>query len=903
MATTNNVDIVIDEKIRSYAKIYSSLLKDEYQRKRAYASITGLIGLVNLLVETGNEVQKSMTLFRNPVLNEQYEIADFYINNWHIDVRVIVDGDAFLVPKVQIDNELQPDYYAVIKLDKNISKAELLGFANTSVLEKQSFDSNYYSVALSTLISLDGFLAKISVPKELNFTEEEHETFMSSYLSLVDDELDAQTKNKLLRHLFDCPRCRVEFCCFTGFEMVNCNIVKYPEVIEDETLDVIGAQAVEDVKYQGKEETIYIGDDDQEEIENASQQTIEKEMTEEETKGETVSDILDELFDINEDFIEPSIVEEKPIEQTPSVISVSDDLEIIEEDDFEIIENDDEKVQEIEDLQIIETQDEVKEESNELEVIDENDEMDDEDSDGVILVEDEPEPFSQEELQIKEDEVVEIVEEIEPTVAEAIAENDESVQKVIVDYDENGEPIYSYVTNVPQETLDEEDGEIEDIEDDILDQEFETYPQEEIEDYTEINNGSQRPIEYVQNEEESIEVEEDDDDNIQELREGAIEALSKVRVDDEVDEVEDYDDEELGEDIEFEEYDETESNDENVEAQKDIELEDVNDDIIASDYDEEQEEDIDNTEDVEDNTNLDDVLDDDSEAADETDEEAEYEDDEEYEDDDENASNSSKIKSIIISLVVLLALIGCGAGAFFFLKKQSQNEQTPVSTENNIEVSSQVSQIDDMFEASQPSDEGGIDVASSENAPSIDIEMPSAENQAGVDLPLPPPQEVVAVQEVELPPPPPQNVEPTPVAEVSKVNPKDVSASIANAFSPNANVVTLRSVNWQCDSKLFADVTFKSYLQSLDNLVKLNLRKNILDVTENPTSNTVIVKMAVANDGNLKRIAVSESSGSKQVDDIVLQSINESFEGEKSPIYNDGELKADIYYLKLVIKL
>ena len=99
MATTNNVDIVIDEKIRSYAKIYSSLLKDEYQRKRAYASITGLIGLVNLLVETGNEVQKSMTLFRNPVLNEQYEIADFYINNWHIDVRVIVDGDAFLVNK------------------------------------------------------------------------------------------------------------------------------------------------------------------------------------------------------------------------------------------------------------------------------------------------------------------------------------------------------------------------------------------------------------------------------------------------------------------------------------------------------------------------------------------------------------------------------------------------------------------------------------------------------------------------------------------------------------------------------------------------------------------------------------------------------------------------------------
>ena len=76
-----------------------------------------------------------------------------------------------------------------------------------------------------------------------------------------------------------------------------------------------------------------------------------------------------------------------------------------------------------------------------------------------------------------------------------------------------------------------------------------------------------------------------------------------------------------------------------------------------------------------------------------------------------------------------------------------------------------------------------------------------------------------------------------------------------------------------------------------------------MDVSETPTNNTVTVKMAVDNNRNLIKVAVADSSGSAQVDNIVLQSINETFEGEKSPILNDSPQKADVYYLKVVIKL
>ena len=171
-------------------------------------------------------------------------------------------------------------------------------------------------------------------------------------------------------------------------------------------------------------------------------------------------------------------------------------------------------------------------------------------------------------------------------------------------------------------------------------------------------------------------------------------------------------------------------------------------------------------------------------------------------------------------------------------------------------------------------------------------------------------EDVPTVEGELLPPPPPieqaaEQSEPQQVQaqEVQNSNPADVSKSIANAFSPTANPVTLRAVNWLCSPQLFADSAFKAYMQGLDDILKLNLRKNILDVSETPTNNTVTVKMAVDNNRNLIKVAVADSSGSAQVDNIVLQSINETFEGEKSPILNDSPQKADVYYLKVVIKL
>ena len=61
--------------------------------------------------------------------------------------------------------------------------------------------------------------------------------------------------------------------------------------------------------------------------------------------------------------------------------------------------------------------------------------------------------------------------------------------------------------------------------------------------------------------------------------------------------------------------------------------------------------------------------------------------------------------------------------------------------------------------------------------------------------------------------------------------------------------------------------------------------------------------MAIDNEGQMIKNLISESSGSEQIDNIVLQSINQTLEVQKTQILTDGAQKADKYFLQVVVKL
>lgn len=927
MTVTNTLTLNIEEKAHNYAKIYASLLNDEFQRKRAYASIVALYALVNALEKTDINIQKSMTLFRNPKLNERYEISDLYVNNYHIDVRVIVDGDAVLLPKTHFENNILPDYYAVIKVDKTLKSAVLVGFLKTDGIKTEPFDYHYFSAALENVISYDEFLLNVNAPKVLSFLDKEHELFQNSYLALMDDEIDKETNNKLLGHLFSCPECRAEFCCFTGFEMVSCNSSKYPELISDKTLDIIGANAVEDEKYAGKEESVYIGDEnnidnayEEKSDENSLEDTVSEQITEvEEEKEETVSDILDELFSIDE-MTEGTSEEDKSVEIKPAANMVEEENEsapkLVTEEENAITETeevaispDDEVINEEQYPMPMfkDEEDEIgsgeKYDDGELNSDDNDiDKIYDDDSDNNIeyveendvdmqVIPSDETPEDSTELNVSEEEPDlvlyhnEEVSENDTTAKELSAQDKSDVQKVIVDYDEYGEPIYSYITNVSNDEEQTENIAISDDEN-VLNEEFEVYAPEEDSEITNIKNGSSRPVEYVEA------------DDITEDADILDDSTSEISTISEVEDISSLDDD---------------NDNWEEEAQRTAEAENeepVAETEIAENVDEEVtdiEEDYANEDLTEGKTVPGDDLEEESSSEDENNEEYETSDSEEdddfeeYDEDsdeigDETIQDGSKGKrsAVIAMIIILLVLVSSGFGIFAFFKHNSNNvtEVNNGYQENNTE--------NNFFE----NGENGQNEQPEENN---DMFGEPAEIQG----------EIIPAEEngEELPPPPETNEQPEEINHVEPLTEQDlivtrnnepvsdVNTAITNAFSNNGNTVSVRNVNWLCTPKLFTDSAFKNYLQNLDNILKLNLRKNVLDATEMPQNDVVSVKMAVDNSGNLLKYVISDSSGSEQIDEIVLRSIKETFDGEKAQILNDSALKADKYYLKVVIKI
>ena len=570
MTTAENIKLDLNEKAHSYAKIYASLLTDEFQRKRAYASLVALYALIDVLEQTPYSVQKAMTLFRNPQLNEQYEISDLYVNGWHIDVRVVTGGDAVLLPKIHYESDIVPDYYVVVKVDSSLKNAEILGAVEAKNVEKEAFDYHYYSVPFASFIDYNSFLSKVADEKQVVHSEEAHKLFRNSYLSLLDNKIDLQTKNSVLKHLFECSLCRTEFCCFTGFEMVCCHASAYSEILEDHTLGYIGAQNVEDKKYEGKEETVYIGSD----VQEPNQDVVVDSPAKIETVGETVSDILDGLFAVDEVAVEENIVEEKSIEIDVKQQNAEQIIEeTSEQENSALAENENSEVASIEDIieevcnnsevvpikeEIIETEEapyegdtelqqieddvfidvprkypELTEENGEIRIIpdetaniygEKDIELVHEDNgDDELLVLDEEKIEEIVDLEVEQEKTSEIepiekLEEVYPSDEEFVINEEESeieniedeiideatmlsqeepVQKVIVDYDEYGEPVYSYITGVEQEETTSDESS-------LLEETIEEYKDEETSEIENISDLDGDTDEY-----ESVYVQED----------------------------------------------------------------------------------------------------------------------------------------------------------------------------------------------------------------------------------------------------------------------------------------------------------------------------------------------------------------------------------------------------------
>ena len=128
--------------------------------------------------------------------------------------------------------------------------------------------------------------------------------------------------------------------------------------------------------------------------------------------------------------------------------------------------------------------------------------------------------------------------------------------------------------------------------------------------------------------------------------------------------------------------------------------------------------------------------------------------------------------------------------------------------------------------------------------------------------------------------------------ELKNTAPKSKPAAAANSY------VTVTKVMWEVPDYLSYSDKVKQYLQSAGKSIKLSLSSDLLLATEYAYSNQVKVDLKLKNDGTLVAAQIAKSSGSNEINDIVLQTVKSTLNVVKPA---PGEIPTADFNLGLII--
>lgn len=156
--------------------------------------------------------------------------------------------------------------------------------------------------------------------------------------------------------------------------------------------------------------------------------------------------------------------------------------------------------------------------------------------------------------------------------------------------------------------------------------------------------------------------------------------------------------------------------------------------------------------------------------------------------------------------------------------------------------------------------------------------------------------------EINEPQLPEENVIPIPAKPKLEDVAKEAEKNIAKPKAPVSTMpyIDVQKLGWEVPDYVSYNDAFKKYLQSAGKSLKLTLSSDLLLATEYAYSNLIKVDIKLSKDGAIQSANISQSSGSTQIDNIVLQTVNDTLKVLKAPA---GVIIGDNLQLTLKIYL
>lgn len=228
-----NIDIIEIEDEQAYsAKLLASTMSTPQIRKRGMIDMLGISCAINYLHARKIRIDTKRSVYKIPLLFEEFKISDIYHGNYRIDVITLYKEKTIKIPKIHVDMEIMPHFYFVVQIGSKIKEAKMIGFIEAKSVLKCSHDSKYYYPTLDLLFDLNKFalLTRQSVPTKTLIGK--HVDCMSLFLKFMDNDLSSVYKRQLIQHLMNCDSCRARFIDVMEFERLANNIRFYPDIIK-----------------------------------------------------------------------------------------------------------------------------------------------------------------------------------------------------------------------------------------------------------------------------------------------------------------------------------------------------------------------------------------------------------------------------------------------------------------------------------------------------------------------------------------------------------------------------------------------------------------------------------------------------------------------------------------------
>ena len=155
---TKEIILSITPENLAEAEFMSANFVDKEIKNRAFMNTLGAEVATTYLNNNNIEVADLRNMHSIKRVLEKSNLADIILPNIHIDVRIVFDSDYIFVPKSHFELKIEPDVYMVLKFNENFENIDFIGYFKPDVIDKEKCNNDFYFIDSSELMSADGFI-------------------------------------------------------------------------------------------------------------------------------------------------------------------------------------------------------------------------------------------------------------------------------------------------------------------------------------------------------------------------------------------------------------------------------------------------------------------------------------------------------------------------------------------------------------------------------------------------------------------------------------------------------------------------------------------------------------------------------------------------------------------------